>query len=332
MDPPRPALTPPVLISSPWNTHFATTPVVDRDHIETVVAAFFEAIRRTPELPKLIQLAWMEAETPVFTVMRRQLGRWHYREYERDPRPFVDLIVAPPKQSGSTRQNLRRHWKRLLALPGGADISNERFPPEVVQGAFEVFLKMEEKQWKGAQGTAILSRPQNALVSRKMVENLANEGNASVAVLRVGGEPVATQVLFYCGRKAYTWKTAFDSRYSEYSPGTVLVDGVTSRMLGNGEVSEVDSCSYSTGFMARIWEGRHDLVRDAVIDLHSSVSAALVQEAFAWELYRVRRRIRMRIWPAIKKMASSAISRMRKKPMRIQPGEEVSPLFSQEDR
>jgi hypothetical protein len=306
MDRQRQWLAPHSLISASSNASFITNPVIDRNHIEEVIAAFFAAIRDASGLPRLIQLLWFEADTPVYTAMRHQLGRWRYREYERDERPFVNTAIGV-KKSGSTRQNLRRHWKRLQALPGGAEISNDRSSPAVIQKAFEIFLNMEQGQWKGAQGTAMLSRPQNAIFARKMVDNLANEGNLSVAVLTVGGEPVATQVLLYCATTAYTWKTAFDSRYSKYSPGTVLVDEITSRLLDSGDVLEINSCARSNSFMAGIWDGRRSIVEDALIDVSRSVSPALVRELITWQLHRFLRRFSMRIWPTVKRVSTRTV-------------------------
>ena len=62
---------------------------------------------------------------------------------------------------------------------------------------------------------------------RRLVSGLAEQGNASVALLRVDGVAIAAQVLMYCGTMAYTWKTAFNADYAKYSPGALLIDKIT---------------------------------------------------------------------------------------------------------
>jgi hypothetical protein len=282
-------------MSTPWVGIFNSTPVIDRDYIEDVVTAFFEAIRRFPGIPKLIQLLWIQADSPAYIEMRRQLGRWHCREYERDERPMVDIWIGL-----RTGRNLNRSWKRLTALPAEVRIVNERWSPAAVVEAFEVFLKMELAQWKGDEGTAVLSKPMDALFARNMVANLAKTGSVSVPMLKVGNDVLAARVVLYCGRTAYTWKTAYDSRFAEYSPGSVLAVKFAETLLAGGETTMIDSCSSSHSNLARLWDGRYPIIDDAIIDVHLYFSPSLLREIITWEMHRIHRRISMRIWPAIK--------------------------------
>ena len=65
--------------------------------------------------------------------------------------------------------------------------------------------------------------------------DLAAQGDASVALLRVNGETISAQVLMYCGATAYTWKTAFDSGFARYSPGALLIDRMPRSFLPGRE-------------------------------------------------------------------------------------------------
>ena len=97
--------------------------------------------------------------------------------------------------------------------------------------AFETYLAMEAESWKGARGTALLCDEEDATFVRRLIGDLAAQGNASVALLRVDGRPIAAQVLLYCGTTAYTWKTAFDSEFGKYSPGALLIEKMTERLF-----------------------------------------------------------------------------------------------------
>ncbi len=119
---------------------------------------------------------------------------------------------------------------------------------------------MELESWKGRQGTALLNSRKDAGFARVLIGNLADAGNASVALLRLDAQPIAAQVLLYCGRTAHTWKTAFDENYGHYSPGALLVDKLTEQLLSSGEIDAIDSCSPEGGFMTQLWSGRRQTV------------------------------------------------------------------------
>ena len=60
---------------------------------------------------------------------------------------------------------------------------------------------MKSASWKGARGTALLCDEEDATFVRRLIGDLAAQGNASVALLRVDGRPIAAQVLLYCGTR-----------------------------------------------------------------------------------------------------------------------------------
>ena len=178
-------------------------------------------------------------------------------------RPFVTREFGV-KRSGSTRKKLRQDWNRLSAL-GAVDVVNDRDAAGVEQ-AFETFLAMEKASWKGEQGTALLSDSHDAAFVRRLLHDLAAQGDASVALLRVDGEAIAAQVLMYCGTTAYTWKTAYDAKFGKYSPGTLLVDRITEELFAGPDIQAINSCAAEDSFMGQLWAGRRDMV-DMLFDI-----------------------------------------------------------------
>jgi Acetyltransferase (GNAT) domain len=87
-----------------------------------------------------------------------------------------------------------------------------------------------------------------------------------VALLRVDGKAVAAQVLMYCGTTAYTWKTAFDVKYSKYSPGILLIDRMTDELFAGPDILAINSCAAEDSFMAQLWAGRRIMV-DILLDV-----------------------------------------------------------------
>ena len=256
---------PVVLEALPYDYAFLSSPVVDPAYVNRVIPAFLAAIEESPSLPNVVSLHSLDAECPSYPAMCRELDVRGVAPLVlgEDARPFVTREFGV-KRSGSTRKKLRQDWNRLSLL-GTVDIVNDRTPDGARQ-AFETFLALEKASWKGARGTALLSDPHDAAFVRRLLQNLAAQGNASVALLRVDGEVIAAQVLMYCGATAYTWKTAFSARFSRYSPGALLIDKITEQLFAGPDIMAINSCAAEASFMAQLWAGRRTMV-DMLVDV-----------------------------------------------------------------
>jgi Acetyltransferase (GNAT) domain len=290
-------LGPSYLSAPPYNYAFVSSPVADPDRTDEVIRAFFDAIELDPALPNVVRLKYLDGDSATYQSIAKAIadrGSPSLKLSER-ARPFVSAANGL-KHSGSTRKKLRQDWNRLSAH-GSVEIINER-ERDKVEGAFDVFLTMEAGSWKGGRGTALLCRPQDATFARRWISGLAAADSASVALLRVDGRPIAAQVLLYCGRTAYTWKTAFDAEFAKYSPGALLVDKLTEQLLATA-VEAIESCSPEGGFMARLWAGRRTTT-DLLVDVGARRSigfaaAAMGEWGFA-QLRALRNTLRAGSW------------------------------------
>jgi hypothetical protein len=156
--------------------------------------------------------------------------------------------------SSGSRKKLRQHRRRLgekgvLARVTASD-------PQAVRRAIEEFLVLEASGWKGRQGTAFLCHAREAAFMRTAMVTLAEQGCASIDALRLNGEPVSMQLILRCGDAAFTWKTAFDERFQDFSPGMLLLEDYTASLLADERIAFVDSCAQDdSGFMA-VWTER----------------------------------------------------------------------------
>ena len=280
---------PALLEALPYNYAFLSSPVVDPAFVAEVIPAFFAAVANS-KLPKIISLRDLDAESPSYdAIMTAMAGKGTVPfKLAESARPVVTPSFGV-KKSGSTRKKLRQDWNRLSAI-GMVDVVIDRRPIEVNR-AFEIFLALEKRSWKGAEGTALLCDPADASFVRRLVGDLAERGNASVALLRIEGSAIAAQVLMYCGATAYTWKTAFDPEYAKYSPGALLVDKVTEQLFATPGIEAVDSCSVEGGFMGQLWEGRRKMV-DLLLHVGDSTSLGFALEAARWRAYQRLRELR----------------------------------------
>jgi CelD/BcsL family acetyltransferase involved in cellulose biosynthesis len=289
---------PALLEALPYNYAFHSSPVIDPPFADEVVAAFFAAIEKNPALPNVISLPSLNAESPDYNAIIKALaarGGEHLRLTE-SARPFVTRELGI-KRSGSTRKKLRQDWNRLSAV-GSVDIVNDR-APDAVREAFESFLALEAGSWKGSQGTALLCDKKDAGFVRRLMSNLADQGSASVALLRIDGQAIAAQVLMYCGTMAYTWKTAFNSDYAKYSPGALLIDKITDELFASLGIDAIDSCSAEGSFMAQLWTGRRKMV-DLLIAVGPGKPLGFTMEVgrqFGYRQLRdLRNRLRAGLW------------------------------------
>jgi hypothetical protein len=268
---------PMVLEALPYNYAFLSSPVIDPAYVNEVIPAWFAAIEESPELPDVISLHSLDAECPSYPAMLRELAMRGVTPLllSESERPFVTSEFGV-KRSGSTRKKLRQDWNRLTAL-GAVEVVNDRMPEGAGQ-AFETFLALEEASWKGEAGTALLSDSRDAAFVRRLLRNLAEQGNASVALLRVDGEAIAAQVLMYCGATAYTWKTAYSAKFAKYSPGVLLIDRITEELFAGPEIHAINSCAAETSFMGQLWAGRRRMV-DMLIDVGAGKSLGYRLEA-----------------------------------------------------
>lgn len=270
-------LWPSFLEALPFEYAFLSSPVIDPSYSNEVMAAFFTAIRTNRQLPNVVSLKQLDGEAPSYKAMQKVIADGGHRvlRLSESLRPVASPETGV-KKSGSTRKKLRQDWNRLAAL-GTVDIVNVRDAKLSVQD-FETFLALEMRSWKGAEGTALLCSERDTRFVREMFAGLAGQGNASVAMLRLDGRAIAAQVVLYCGRTAYTWKTAFDAEFAKFSPGALLIDKVTEDLFATGGIEMIDSCSAEGGFMSNLWTGRRAMV-DMLVDVGPQWSASFAMEA-----------------------------------------------------
>ena len=303
-------LLPAVLEALPHYYAFLSSPVVDPAFADEVIPAFFAAIERSAELPNVVSLKQFDAEYPSHASMLKvfSLRGIEPLMLSETSRPFVTREFGV-KKSGSTRKKLRQDWNRLSSL-GSVEVVNSREPADVEQ-AFETFLAMEKASWKGEQGTALLSDSNDAAFVRRLLHDLAARRDASVALLRVDGAVIAAQVLMYGGSTAYTWKTAYDAKFSKYSPGTLLVDRITEELFAGADIQAINSCAAEDSFMGQLWAGRRAMV-DMLFDIGPGKSLGYRIEAgrlLGYEVLRkLRNRLRQRLSSSRPKAALTAAS------------------------
>ncbi|HYA74338.1 MAG TPA: GNAT family N-acetyltransferase, partial [Roseiarcus sp.] len=128
-------------------------------------------------------------------------------------------------------------------------------------GGVEAFLALEERGWKGAQGSALGADAARAAFTREMLARFAARGQLRIHSLALDGEPIAIGLVLRSGVRAFYWKTAYDERFADYSPGLQLTLDLSRRLERESGLTLIDSCAISGHPMIdRLWPARLDLV------------------------------------------------------------------------
>ena len=266
------------LCAPPTDHAYLSAPVIDRERLDATLHAMLDAIAEAPDLPKLIALESMSGSGATHDALLRVLAERGSRCWRLDAKKRPTLVRRPnapctPENllSNSTRKKLRQH-RRRLGEHGRLETTVVHAAADV-QRAFEAFLVLEAKGWKGTRGTALLCDPNQAGFARSLVAALARAGDVSIHALELDGRPVSMQVVLRAGPAVFTWKTAYDEALGHFSPGMLLFEDYTRAFLADPAITLVDSCAYDdTGFMAA-WTDRQEVI-DLWIDAQRGGSAS----------------------------------------------------------
>jgi hypothetical protein len=267
----RSVLTTPVLNAPAYTHGYLATPVIDRSYLDETLEAMLNCIAGDRYLPKIISLDTVAIDDACFQALQRVLRSRGTEPciFERHSRPILtsglDAKAYLEKAwSASSRKKLRQH-RRRLSEKGRVELVTARDPASVNR-AIDEFLKLEAAGWKGREGTALLCHRDDAAFMKGAVRILAQAGYASVHSIQIDQRPISMQIVVRSGDTAFTWKTAYDENYRDYSPGLLLLEDYTAEFLADKTIRMVDSCSFDgSGFMS-VWLDRRE-VGDMWIDV-----------------------------------------------------------------
>lgn len=246
------------------------------------------------------------ADGPFATCLRRLAARRNLalatvesrtRAVLRNGREPVEMLCF---RSAKRRKEHGRQVRRLAEL--GARGVRVAETPDAVARALEHFLALEERGWKGRQGTAFLCQPRLVTFVRTMMRHFAAEGRAAVHLLELGGRPIAIGLVLRQGERAYFWKTAYDERLAALSPGVQLTVELTRRQLADGNAAVTDSCAVADHPMIdALWPERQTML-DVAISLNSADSRRLARAVDGERRRRAARQTAKRLWARFAKL------------------------------
>ncbi|ORE86736.1 GNAT family N-acetyltransferase [Aurantimonas sp. 22II-16-19i] len=266
------------------------SPVLHRNFVSPALQSMLCLIRDHRWLPKLVEIGDLSAELLDDLLSVAAGHQMSVALVERRQRAKLVHGEAGPKveECARSRQRAFERRRKKLARSGTVTVTDIR-GPDLVVAHMEEFLELEASGWKGKRGTALLSDPVTAALSRHAVRDLAKTGNVSIHTIRLDGKVLAMGIIFYAGPHAFTWRTAYDESYAPFSPGLALLEWTSEQLLADPRLTMTDSCNHrDTGMQAERWAARHELL-DVLIDVRPRRRATL---DFLAAKVRGRRRIK----------------------------------------
>lgn len=258
---------------------FLATPLLQGDFVR----ASFELVTdwvKDQDL-KLLEMNLVSADPVILEALNEVLDandfERHYTHYDR--------AVLIPKESGDDylkavlkrkrRKDFDRQFRQLKKM---GDLQWRRHDDiESLDRVIEEFLELEASGWKGEQGTALKSKPQDARFFRSMIEASQKEGRVLTLSLMLNDQPIAIIVVLTCGNGAFAFKMAYDEEYRSNSPGFHLVMEMIQHVHDSSDIQWMDFCSDPDHAMAnRMFCDRKPLF-NVSIAMQSTIVSKLVQ-------------------------------------------------------
>lgn len=286
-----------------WSHPFGPlgTPLLDGDDPAGALDDFLEVLSRPHlGLPQVFVFPDMGLDGPVTTLLHRvAVGRGLALEtIDTSERPMLashhDGETYLAQALHPRRRKELRRLQRRLAEQGRLEYRIGRHPEEVRLGV-EAFLTLEARGWKGRRKTAMASDRYRAAFAREAMHGLAERDQCRVHSLVLDDRVIASLVVLLDSGTAYTWKTAYDEAFADYSPGLLLMVEVTKNHLDDPGITATDSCAVPDHpVVSRLWTQRRNMA--TLLVALTPAANRMVQRA-ARQIHRQRQaRNLMRIW------------------------------------
>jgi CelD/BcsL family acetyltransferase involved in cellulose biosynthesis len=151
--------------------------------------------------------------------------------------------------SKNHRRNLRRDMRRLEERgPVRLALHRHSTPAEVeplLRRAFEI----EDRGWKGREGTSVLHAPAIFQFFVRQGQQLAEWDSLCLAFLEVDEQPIAFEYGWISKNVYYSYKIGYDEDFSRFAPGHLVRSSLLKSLAAEG-VRLVDFCGPMTPALA----------------------------------------------------------------------------------
>ncbi len=139
----------------------------------------------------------------------------------------------------------RRRIKRALkAAESTGELSlsiKTQFEPDEVSPWLKRGFEVEDRNWKGRNGTSILKTEGMPEYFQKQAEELAANGQLQISFLELDGEPMSFEYGWNAKGVYHSFKVGYDENFKSHSPGMLLLHEII-RESHEGETTHTIDC------------------------------------------------------------------------------------------
>jgi CelD/BcsL family acetyltransferase involved in cellulose biosynthesis len=209
---------------SPTNEHTpAFAPLAeDAGALSALAAALFA------QRPAVVSVAFLDRTGAAFAALRVAAAATGYavavRPIHRSPVLILDDVAAweaarPRRLLGDLRRRRRRLEER-----GEVTFTVARQPSALID-----LLALEQRGWKGTQGTAIAADGRLRSFYTQVAAWAASRGTLRIAALRLDGRPLAAMLALEDDGALHLLKAGYDPAFARCSPGQLLLQETLQR-------------------------------------------------------------------------------------------------------
>lgn len=161
-------------------------------------------------------------------------GKW-----EKPASPYLAMPAVEPEKMDETlqlllrsslRKSLRKDRRKLEAQGPLQLVRLTDFQP----AQLAAFYQLEAAGWKGKAGTAIACAAQTKHFYDQVASFTATGGEFSLYSLVQNGHAIAMQYCLTSKGFCYLLKPTYDEQFSQYSPGSLLMEDILRDLLARG--------------------------------------------------------------------------------------------------
>jgi CelD/BcsL family acetyltransferase involved in cellulose biosynthesis len=149
-----------------------------------------------------------------------------YERHERFRIGLVDLTLDGDAYQAGWSSNFRRQMrkmKRLADEQGGVAMSVHRpTDPAELTRLLQIGFEVEDRSWKGRDGTSVLKSPAMHRYLCQQAELLSQLGHLELVYLEFEGRPIAFEYGMFGKGTYFSPKVGYDEEYSHLTPGQLL--------------------------------------------------------------------------------------------------------------
>jgi CelD/BcsL family acetyltransferase involved in cellulose biosynthesis len=227
---------------------YVCTPLVRADAARECMVELFQWFRSGGAGASLIELKCISGDGPFHKMLvdlSNELGllswitdiftRGLWREGHDESTDTESAV------SGDLRRRLRRKERRLSER---GQVEHLTLRPEDDVGRWiDEFLEIEASGWKGQRGSALASSESGRGYFTEIATSAFRRGRLLMLGLDFDGRPIARRCAFVAGEGSFAFKTAYDEKFADFSPGAMLEMDSIRQLRALPGVRWMDSCA-----------------------------------------------------------------------------------------